>query len=58
MMRGGVRARATVLISALLVALGVVLVVETALVGGGIGFLVGILFLGAGVLRIVLTRAA
>jgi hypothetical protein len=58
MMRGGVRARATILISALLVALGVVLIVETALVGGGVGFFVGVLFLGAGVLRIVLARLA
>ena len=49
------RTRATIVLSAVLVVLGVVLVVETALVGGGLGYLLGALFVLAGVLRLYLS---
>lgn len=45
---------ATVVLSALMSVLGVVLIVETALVGGSLGFLIGALFLAAGSLRLFL----
>ena len=45
---------ATVVLSALMAVLGVVLIVETALVGGSLGFLIGALFLAAGSLRLFL----
>lgn len=51
----GLRARATAALSALIAALGIVLIVETALVGGVLGFLLGALFVFAGGLRLVLT---
>lgn len=47
---------ATVVISGLLALMGIVLIVETALLGGGIGFLLGTLFLLAGGLRVYLLR--
>ena len=49
------RAFATLALSALLVALGVILIVETALVDGRLGYLLGALFLLGGGLRIYLT---
>jgi hypothetical protein len=45
----------TVAISAVLVLLGVAILVETALVGGGIGYLLGALFVSAGALRLYLS---
>jgi hypothetical protein len=51
-----VHARATVFFSSLLVLLGVVLVVETALAGGGVGYLLGIMLALVGALRVYLTR--
>ncbi|MBA3365455.1 MAG: hypothetical protein H0U03_06665 [Actinobacteria bacterium] len=48
--------KATVLVSALLAVIGIVLIVETALLGGGMGFLLGAMFLLAGGLRIYLLR--
>jgi drug/metabolite transporter (DMT)-like permease len=51
-----VNARATVFFSSLLVLLGVVLVVETALAGGGVGYLLGIMLALVGALRVYLTR--
>lgn len=45
----------TLLLSGLLVALGVVLIVETALVDGQLGYLLGGLLVLAGALRIYLT---
>jgi hypothetical protein len=45
---------ATVALSTLMAVLGVVLIVETALVGGSLGFLIGALFLAAGSLRLFL----
>jgi uncharacterized membrane protein HdeD (DUF308 family) len=49
-------ARVTVFFSSLLVLLGVVLVVETALAGGGIGYLLGVMLALVGVLRVYLAR--
>jgi len=43
-----------VLLSAVTAVLGVVLIVETAVVGGALGFLIGALFLFAGGLRLAL----
>jgi hypothetical protein len=45
---------ATIVISAVLVILGIAILVETAMVGGGIGYLLGALFASAGVLRLYL----
>jgi hypothetical protein len=53
--RGSTRYRATVGFSALLLLLGLVLIVETALLGGGIGLLFGALFALAGGLRLYLS---
>jgi hypothetical protein len=44
----------TMMISAVLVILGVAILVETAVVGGGIGYLLGALFVSAGALRLYL----
>jgi hypothetical protein len=49
------RSRATIVFSALLLVLGVVLIVETALLGGGIGLLLGALFALGGGLRLYLS---
>jgi hypothetical protein len=51
-----VRAWGTIAVSAVLAGIGVVLIVETALVGGVIGYLLGVLFLLAGSFRALLTR--
>jgi hypothetical protein len=50
------RAGATALLSGLLVVLGLVVLAETVLVGGGIGFLFGALLILAGALRLYLYR--
>lgn len=47
---------ATSVLSGLLVLLGFVLLVETALLGGGVGFLLGALLVLAGGLRLYLSR--
>ncbi|MEX2422232.1 MAG: hypothetical protein WD670_10500 [Actinomycetota bacterium] len=52
------RKRATAAVSVLLVALGLAVLIETIVVGGELGFLLGALLLAAGFLRIVLARAA
>lgn len=44
--------RATVVLSVVLVALGAALVVRTALLGGGIGILYGVIILVAGGIRL------
>jgi hypothetical protein len=53
------RARTTILLSAVLAVLGVAILLETALAGGGqVGYLMGSLLVLAGILRIVLVRRA
>jgi hypothetical protein len=54
----GARKRATAAVSLLLAALGLAVLIETVVVGGELGFLLGALLLLAGVLRIWLLRAA
>jgi hypothetical protein len=54
----GLRVPATVALSALAALLGIVLILETAIVGGSVGYLLGGLFLLAGVLRLVLVLRA
>ena len=49
-----VRVSATIALSAAVALLGLVLVVETAIVGGSLGFVLGALFLVAGALRLML----
>jgi hypothetical protein len=49
------RTRATIVLSVVLALLGVVLIVETALVGGGLGYLLGSLFVLGGGLRLYLS---
>jgi len=44
----------TVVLSSLMAVLGVVLIVQTALLDGSLGFIVGALFLAAGSLRVFL----
>ena len=44
----------TVVLSSLMAVLGVVLIVQTALLDGSLGFIVGALFLAAGSLRLFL----
>jgi hypothetical protein len=51
----GLRVRATVLLSTLLVLLGIGLVVETAVLGGGIGYLLGGVLMLAGAGRLYLS---
>jgi hypothetical protein len=42
--------------SCLFVALGIALIVRTAQAGGGVGYVIGVLFIGLGVGRFVLQR--
>ena len=51
-MTRNVRYRATIGLSALMVVLGIVLVIETAVIGGGTGYLIGGLLVLAGVGRL------
>ncbi len=46
----------TAALSGLMVAIGLVLLVETALAGGTLGYVLGALFLAAGILRLYLAR--
>jgi hypothetical protein len=48
--------RPTVVLSLLLVGLGIALLVRTATVHGELGYLLGALFIAAGVLRLYLSR--
>jgi uncharacterized membrane protein HdeD (DUF308 family) len=48
------RNRVNLILSGVLVVLGVVVLVETAVVGGGLGYLIGVLMILAGGLRIFL----
>ena len=47
---------ATAVLSLAFVGIGIALLVEAALTGGTTGFLLGVLFVGAGVGRLYLTR--
>ena len=49
--------RLVMLFAATFIALGVALVVQTARAGGGIGYLLGLLFVALGVGRLVLMRS-
>ena len=51
-MTRNIRYRTTVGLSALMVVLGIVLLVETAVIGGGTGYLIGGLLVVAGVGRL------
>jgi hypothetical protein len=52
------RNTATMVISALLVALGGAIIIRTALLGGGIGFFFGAIVLVAGAVRLYLGRSS
>jgi hypothetical protein len=49
--------RVVVLFALVFVALGVALVVQTARAGGGVGYLLGVLFVALGVGRLYLLRS-
>ena len=49
------RARGTLLLPALVAAIGVIVVVETAIVGGGVGYLLGGAIMLAGFARLYLS---
>jgi hypothetical protein len=49
-------AQAILVLSCLFVALGLAIIIRTAQVGGGVGYLIGVLFLGLGIGRIYLQR--
>ena len=51
------RTGATLALSAVLIVIGIVLLVETALVSGTVGYVLGVLFVLAGALRGYLTLA-
>lgn len=55
-MSSRVLAAGTLALSAVLVLIGVVLLVKTARLGGGLGYLLGGLFVLAGSLRLYLSR--
>ncbi len=44
----GWRAASTLIFALLFVGIGIALIVETAILGGGIGYLLGVLFVAAG----------
>ena len=50
-----VRLRITQVFSAVMALIGVVLIVETAIIGGGAGYIVGALFLLAGLGRLYMS---
>ena len=47
---------AVVVLSCLFVGIGIALIVQTALLGGGVGYLLGVLFVALGVGRLYLRR--
>jgi hypothetical protein len=49
--------KAVVALALVFVAIGVALVVETAIAGGGVGYLLGVLFVAAGIGRLYVLRA-
>jgi len=55
-MTPGLRLRVTIVLSGLMVVLGVALLVETAVLGGGIGYLLGGMLVVAGAGRLYVSR--
>jgi hypothetical protein len=53
----GLYSHAVLVLSCLFVALGVAILVETARAGGGVGYLIGVLFIGLGIGRLYLSRS-
>jgi hypothetical protein len=51
----GFRAASTLVFAVVFVGIGVALIVETAIVGGGIGYVIGLLFVAAGAGRFYVT---
>ena len=51
----GWRAASTLIFALLFVGIGTALIVETAILGGGIGYLLGVLFVAAGAGRFYVT---
>jgi hypothetical protein len=49
------RAASTLIFALLFVGIGIALIVETAILGGGIGYLLGVLFVAAGAGRFYVT---
>ena len=49
-------ARVVFLFAAVLIGLGIALLVQTARAGGGVGYLLGVLFIGLGAGRLYLLR--
>ena len=52
------KTRTTVVLSGVLIGLGLVLIVETVVVGGAIGYVLGVLFVAAGAGRIYLSQSS
>ena len=50
-------ARVVIVFAAVLIGLGVAIFVQTARVGGGVGYLIGVLFVALGLGRLYLFRA-
>ena len=51
----GFRAASTLVFALVFVGIGVALIVETAILGGGVGYVIGLLFLAAGAGRFYVT---
>jgi hypothetical protein len=51
----GFRAASTLVFAVVFVGIGLALIVETAILGGGIGYLIGLLFVAAGAGRFYVT---
>ena len=51
----GFRAASTLVFALVSVGIGVALIVETAILGGGVGYVIGLLFLAAGAGRFYVT---
>jgi hypothetical protein len=51
----GFRAASALLFSIVFVGIGIALIVETAILGGGVGYLIGLLFVAAGAGRLYVT---
>jgi hypothetical protein len=51
----GFRAASTLVFAVVFVGIGVALIVETAILGGGVGYVIGLLFVAAGAGRFYVT---